>query len=108
MSTKKQPTHSDWVDPDDAPPLTREFFERATFRHGDTIIRRGRPPTGNAKQVVSLRLDQDLIARLRGLGPGWQTLAAEALRRLVANTDAAPVDPGADDLSATGKPRKAS
>jgi uncharacterized protein (DUF4415 family) len=105
MSTKKQPTQSDWVDPDDAPLLTSEFFERATYRHGDTIIRRGRPVTGNAKQVVSLRLDQDLIAQLRGLGPGWQSLAAEALSQLVAGKAATPV---AKESPTTERPRKAS
>ena len=35
------------VDPDDAPPLTDEFFDRAEIRHGDKIIRRGRPPLAN-------------------------------------------------------------
>jgi hypothetical protein len=32
-----------WVDPDDAPEITDEMLDRAVFRHGDTIIRRGRP-----------------------------------------------------------------
>lgn len=31
---------SNWIDPDDAPPLTREYFERAEIREGDTVIRR--------------------------------------------------------------------
>jgi hypothetical protein len=33
-----------WVDPDDAPEVTDEMLDRAVFRHGDTIIRRGQPP----------------------------------------------------------------
>ena len=35
--------------------------------HGNTFIRRGRgrPPTGNAKKLVSVRLDQDVPAKLR-------------------------------------------
>lgn len=69
-----------WTDPDDAPELTEEFFERGEVRHGDRIVRRGRPPTGNAKALVSLRLDQDVLQRLRALGAGWQTRANEALR----------------------------
>jgi len=39
-SAKRKP----WVDPDDAPEITDEMLDRAVFRHGDTIIRRGRPP----------------------------------------------------------------
>lgn len=72
-----------WVDPDDAPELTDEYFERADVYFGETLIRRGRRPTGSAKQLVSLRLDQDVLQRLRSLGPGWQTRANEALRQLV-------------------------
>jgi hypothetical protein len=33
-----------WVDPDDGPEITDELLDRAVLRHGDTIIRRGRPP----------------------------------------------------------------
>jgi hypothetical protein len=39
-STRRKP----WVDPDDAPEITDEMLDRAVFRHGDTIIRLGRPP----------------------------------------------------------------
>ncbi|WP_424140046.1 BrnA antitoxin family protein [Roseomonas chloroacetimidivorans] len=69
-----------WVDPDDAPPLTREFFERAEIRHGDTMIRRGRPPSAAPKKLVSVRLDADLLDRLRASGPGWQSRLNEAVR----------------------------
>lgn len=41
-----------WVDPDDAPELTDEMLDRAVFRHGDTIIRRGRAPL-NSRQGVA-------------------------------------------------------
>ena len=72
-----------WIDPDDAPELTSDFFEQAEIRQGDKLIRRGRPPSGHAKQLISLRVDQDVLQRLRDLGPGWQTQAVEALRRFV-------------------------
>jgi len=71
-----------WVDPDDAPELTDEFFEHADIYHGEKLVRRGRPPSGKAKQLLSLRIDQDVLEKLRRLGPGWQTRAAEALRAL--------------------------
>jgi uncharacterized protein (DUF4415 family) len=77
-STKRKP----WVDPDDAPELTDEMLDRAVFRHGDTIIRRGRPPLGEkAKGVVTIRLDSDVLESYRALGAGWQTQINADLRR---------------------------
>jgi uncharacterized protein (DUF4415 family) len=87
MSGKHGAGVTTWVDPDDAPELTDEHFERADLYEGEKLIRRGRPPTGNAKRLVSLRIDADVLERLRSLGPGWQTRAVEALREL-ANTAA--------------------
>ena len=80
MNGKQTSGDGAWVDPDDAPELTPEHFERADVYEGEKLIRRGRPPTTNAKQLVSLRLDQDVLRRLRALGPGWQTRANAALR----------------------------
>lgn len=59
------------ADPDN-PPLDDEFFAR-----------RGRPPLENPKQAIKLRLDADLVARLRASGPGWQTRANAMLRKAV-------------------------
>lgn len=41
---------------------------------------RGRPK-GSMKMLISLRLDQDVIAHFRATGPGWQSRINEALRR---------------------------
>lgn len=75
---------TEWVDPDDAPELTDEFFERAEVWHGDTFIRAGiragRPKSANPKQLVSVRLDPDVLAWLRSTGPGWQTRVNGLLR----------------------------
>jgi uncharacterized protein (DUF4415 family) len=73
MPRKKRSGASKWVDPDDAPELTREFFERGEIRHGDKVIRRGRPPLDNPKQAVKLRLDADVLEAYRATGDGWQT-----------------------------------
>lgn len=43
-------------------------------------IRRGRPPSENPKTAVSIRLDTDLLERLKADGPGWQTRANTLLR----------------------------
>jgi len=71
---------SSWVDPDDAPELDDEWFERAEIRIGDKVIRRGRP-AGSAKQLVSLRLDKAVIDRFKAAGAGWQTRINDALRK---------------------------
>lgn len=81
MPKKKSSSVSRWIDPDDAPELTREFFERAEIRHGDKIIRRGRPPLPNPKQAVKLRLDADVLAAYRATGDGWQTRINADLRK---------------------------
>lgn len=75
-------TPGDWVDPDDAPELTDEWFDQADLMFGDTIIRRGRPP-GSTKTAVSLRLDTEVVNAFRAGGPGWQTRINDALRKVV-------------------------
>jgi uncharacterized protein (DUF4415 family) len=81
MPKKKKAGASAWVDPDDAPEFTEEMFDRGEIRHGDTIIRRGRPPLPQPKQAVSLRLDADVVAAYRKTGEGWQTRINEDLRK---------------------------
>jgi uncharacterized protein (DUF4415 family) len=76
-------TISDWSDPDDAPKLTSEWFDGADVYRGASLVRRGRPKLDDPKQLVSLRLDRNVVERLRESGPGWQTRANEALRKAV-------------------------
>ena len=40
----------------------------------------GRPKSENPKVAVSLRLDQEIVARFKATGPGWQTRMNDALR----------------------------
>jgi len=81
MEKSKGDMESKWVDPDDAPELDDDWFDRAEIRIGDKVIRRGRPP-GSAKRLVSLRLDQAVIDHFRAGGPGWQSRLNEALRKV--------------------------
>lgn len=81
MRTKKPGAESKWVDPDDAPHLTREWFERADRYHGDKVVRRGRPKSASPKEAVSLRLDPGVLEYFRKSGPGWQSRINEALRK---------------------------
>jgi len=84
MPMKKRAGASVWVDPDDAAELTDDFFDRAEIREGERVIRRGRPPLAAPKQAVTVRLEPDLLARLRAGGPGWQTRLNEAVREWLA------------------------
>lgn len=81
MSVSNEDTKAEWIDPDDAPELTDEWFEKADFMIGDKVIRRGRPP-GSTKRLVSLRLDQAVIDHFRAGGRGWQSRLNEALRKV--------------------------
>lgn len=44
------------------------------------LVRRGRPPAVSPKQPTALRLDADVLSRLRATGPGWQSRVNQALR----------------------------
>jgi uncharacterized protein (DUF4415 family) len=66
---------------EEAPEFTREMLDRAEIRHGDKIIRRGRPPLENPKEAVKLRLDYDVLAAYRKTGSGWQTRINADLRK---------------------------
>lgn len=58
---------------EDLPELTDEMLARAVVKRG------GRPRSTNPRQLISLRLPVDVIARWRATGPGWQTRMAECL-----------------------------
>ncbi|HVG50272.1 MAG TPA: BrnA antitoxin family protein [Xanthobacteraceae bacterium] len=81
MPRKKKSGAGAWADPEDAPPLTDKFFDRAEIRRGEKLVRRGRPPLPNPKQAVKLRLDADVLASYRKTGTGWQTRINEDLRK---------------------------
>ena len=81
MPMKKKTGASKWIDPDDAPELTKEWFEQADLYHGDKLVRRGRPKAVAPKKLVSLRLDPDVIEHFRDTGPGWQSRINAILRK---------------------------
>ena len=91
MAKNAKPTSRAWTDPDDAPELTDDFFDRAQLGVGDQVIRpadgtltkRGRPKLENPKRQVTLRLDSDVLDRLRQSGPGWQSRVNDILRKAV-------------------------
>jgi len=81
MPKKNKSGDAVWVDPDDAPELTDEFFDRSEIRRGRRLVRRGRPPLPSPKQAVKLRLDADVLAAYRKTGAGWQTRINADLRK---------------------------
>ena len=83
----------DLTDPDN-PEWTEEDFARA--RPGREVLppevleawarfqkKAGRPKgsTTSNKSLVSLRIDNDVLAKFKASGPGWQTRINEALRK---------------------------
>lgn len=72
----------------DAPEATDEQLAQAkpfgeTFPALADAMRKnvgGRPKLENPKVAVSLRLDQEIVARFKASGPGWQTRMNDALR----------------------------
>ena len=80
MNANKHATPTGWVDPDDAPELTDEFFQQADEFNGEKLVRRGRPKAAAPKEAVKMRLDADVLAALRATGDGWQTRINDMLR----------------------------
>ena len=81
MPTKKPASATEWIDPEDAPRLDEDWFDRAAVYRGERLIRPGRPKSANPKQSVNLRLDADVLEFYRKSGPGWQTRMNDALRK---------------------------
>lgn len=83
MNASKQNSPTTFHDPDDAPELTDEFFQRADLYDGERLVRRGRPPVAVPRPMLSMRVDADLLAHLRATGAGWQTRVHAALKEAV-------------------------
>jgi uncharacterized protein (DUF4415 family) len=82
MRAKKNAGSTDWKDPDDAPELTDAMLAEAELFEGDRFVRRGpgRPKAAATKEAINVRLDPDVLARLREGGPGWQSRINAILR----------------------------
>jgi uncharacterized protein (DUF4415 family) len=61
---------------DELPELTDDMLVRGKVNIG------GRPRSDNPKKLISIRLPEDVIAKWRATGPGWQTRMAEKLARV--------------------------
>lgn len=80
MSASKKSTHATWIDSDDAPEVTDQWFQKANLYHGEKLVRRGRPKSAAASVAISLRIPPDVLQRWKSTGPGWQTRMAASLK----------------------------
>ena len=75
ITLKSRKTTSGKVVDRDNPPWTEEML-------GPAVVRRGRgPQKAPTKVSTTLRIDADVLAFYRALGPGYQTRMNEALRK---------------------------
>lgn len=63
----------------DAQPLTRKQLEAMV----PIRALRGRPPSPNRKQLVSIRYSPEVLAWFRATGPGWQARLDRVLKDYV-------------------------
>lgn len=63
----------------DAQPLTRKQLEAMV----PIRALRGRPPSANRKQLVSIRYSPEVLAWFRATGPGWQARLDRVLKDYV-------------------------
>lgn len=91
MNVKSQNSPKTWVDPDDAPELTDDFFDKGVWRIGDRIVsrndaqaeagkRRGRPAGSGTKISTTIRFDAEVLSAFKATGDGWQTRMNDALK----------------------------
>lgn len=94
MTANKKNSDDSW-DPETAPEIPDDAWDRAQIAIGGKIIRhatgtltkRGRPPVGEAtKQQVTLRLAPKVLAHFKATGSGWQTRMNAVLERYVSGS----------------------
>jgi uncharacterized protein (DUF4415 family) len=61
---------------EELPEMTEEMFSRVVFKKA------GRPRSPNPRQMISLRLPPEVIARWKATGAGWQTRMAKRLEKV--------------------------
>ena len=93
MNEKLRVSNPEWSDPDDAPELTEEFFERGEWKIGDKVVspgeakaafreavKRGRPEAAVKQVSTTIRLDADVLEAFKSTGHGWQRRINDVLR----------------------------
>ncbi len=71
----------EWTEADFADSKGPEALPAGLVAAFPTTRPRGGRPAGSDKQLVSIRLDKDVLEKFRATGPGWQTRINAALKR---------------------------
>ena len=94
MNAKLPNTAQPWVDPDDAPDMSQADVSSAVWHIAGRVVApeegmaamrarmRGRPPAAVQRPMLSMRVDPDVLQKLRASGKGWQTRLNALLREL--------------------------
>ncbi len=80
MTKKLDDTHKNWIDPDEAPELTDEWFAQADFYKNGKLVRRGRPRVEHPKKIQSFKLSPDVIDAIKSSGKGFNGRVEAVLR----------------------------
>ena len=78
---KIDPDNPEWTEADFAAAGGPEVLPPALLAAFPKTKPRGGRPAGSDKQLVSIRLDKDVLAKFKAGGPGWQTRINAALKR---------------------------
>ncbi len=81
MSAKQKDSSPISHDSETPPEITDAWISEADLYQGEKLVRRGRPKLENSRQLLSLRLPPEVLARWRSTGPGWQTRMVEVLEK---------------------------
>jgi uncharacterized protein (DUF4415 family) len=69
--------------PSDPRQAAEAAFKTATTKPVEPIPAPKSPSLPNAKELVSLRIDRNVLEHFQDGGPGWQDRINEALRKIV-------------------------
>ena len=78
--TANRPPIPPGFDPDEAPDLSAPEWQE---KFATAKVQRGRPKAESRKVSTTIRLDADVLDRLKSEGPGWQTRANAILKKAV-------------------------
>jgi uncharacterized protein (DUF4415 family) len=67
--------------PSDPRQAAEAAFKAATTKPVEPLPLPKKPVVPNAKELVSLRIDRDVLEHFQEAGPGWQERMIDALRR---------------------------
>ncbi|PKM16703.1 MAG: hypothetical protein CVV12_02080 [Gammaproteobacteria bacterium HGW-Gammaproteobacteria-2] len=83
MNVKQKKSAPTSDDIDTLPEISDNWIAEADLYHGETLVRKGRPKLAQPRQLLTIRLPPEIIAKWKATGPGWQTRMAEALEKAI-------------------------